>query len=103
MYPPPKPKRNKNQRVDSPLTFVTATDLSKLEDAIFEDSPEMRIRFLNIYSDLQRNEEDDLDTYLLKHASCKRQALSHCWHKLGWRPNKAATKVLNKNINPYLK
>ena len=107
IYPPP-PKKKRNTSVTTKLLTSSKTPpsftlkmLSKLEDAIFEDGPEKRLKFLNLYRDIESSE--DIDTYLIKHESRKKKALVHCWVKLGWRPNHNATKVLDKNINPYVK
>lgn len=71
--------------------------LSKLEDAIFEDSSEKRIKFLNLYKSLK--EDEDIEKYLAKHQNRWLYALCHCWFKLKWRPSASGKKVL---INPYL-
>lgn len=101
LYPlppkPPLPKRGVMKREPSPPSLQS---LSKLEDAIFEDGAVKRIKFLNIYKDIERDDNEKFDVYLMKHESRKRRALVHCWSKLGWRPNLSGTKVVENN--PYL-
>ena len=82
---------------------LSPKSLSDLEDAIFEDGPSKRIQFLMIYKNLENEEVDDMEQYLLKHNMRKQRALLNCWQKLGWRPNKKCTMVLDVNTNPYIK
>lgn len=113
--PKPRLKRNKNvkynslwQRNCTPIlprppnpVSETLANISKLEDAIFEDK-EYRAKYLNIYRDLESAEED-FDAYLMKHNIRKKKALIHCWETLGWRPSSNGKQVINAKNNPYIK
>jgi hypothetical protein len=96
--PPPVPhgtpifKRHATASPDPP----TLRNLSNLEDAIFEDSPALRLKFFTIYKELDKINEDKYDDYLIKHSERWKRTLTHCWF-LGWRSDPSNTRVRNAN------
>ncbi len=104
---PPMVPRPKNP------VAVTLENLKSLENAIYESGPDKRNQYLTtlggtpVYTDLDNYLRNALPVFeqsiVPPEGVRKITVLKYFWNERGWRPSKDGKRILNANINPYLK